>query len=112
MLWVDGLCINQNDRAEKNAKVQIMGEIYRQAANVNIWLGKPYDGRNFEFELKWLELFQKDLTALVEDKVMVKQPYYSCEDRIPRELPLSFNNSIKEMMDSDWFKIIYKWPYL
>lgn len=56
--------------------------------------------------MKWLELFRRDLTALVEDKEMVKQPCYSCEHRIPRELPLGFDNLIKEMMGSDWFKII------
>lgn len=39
-LWVDSICINQNDVAERAAQVAIMGQIYRQAQTVVIWLGR------------------------------------------------------------------------
>jgi hypothetical protein len=38
-LWIDALCINQSDSAEKNKQVAIMGDIFEQARNVIIWLG-------------------------------------------------------------------------
>jgi hypothetical protein len=38
-LWVDALCINQSDNAEKGSQVAMMGEIYRLAARVIVWLG-------------------------------------------------------------------------
>jgi len=37
-LWIDALCINQKDEAEKNAQVSIMGTIYRSARRTLIWL--------------------------------------------------------------------------
>lgn len=40
-LWVDALCINQNDEAEKSAQVAMMGEIFSKAQSVLIWLGEP-----------------------------------------------------------------------
>ncbi|KAK4552095.1 hypothetical protein LTR86_010631 [Recurvomyces mirabilis] len=40
-LWVDALCINQNDLSERSTQVAIMSEIYRAATCVNIWLGEP-----------------------------------------------------------------------
>ncbi|KAM7197139.1 Heterokaryon incompatibility protein (HET) domain containing protein [Rhypophila sp. PSN 637] len=36
-LWIDPICINQNDTAEKNVQVGVMGEIYRMASSVFIW---------------------------------------------------------------------------
>ena len=39
-LWVDALCINQKDIAERNYQVAIMHEIYEQAVQVITWLGK------------------------------------------------------------------------
>ncbi|EAT90408.1 hypothetical protein SNOG_02196 [Parastagonospora nodorum SN15] len=39
VLWVDALCINQQDDSEKSEQVQKMNEIYRKAYNVCIWLG-------------------------------------------------------------------------
>jgi len=39
MLWVDALCINQKDDAERNTQVKRMAEIYNQASNVCVWLG-------------------------------------------------------------------------
>ncbi|KAI0423955.1 hypothetical protein F5Y09DRAFT_325745 [Xylaria sp. FL1042] len=38
-LWVDAICINQEDIEERNAQVRVMDEIYRNACYVSIWLG-------------------------------------------------------------------------
>jgi hypothetical protein len=34
VIWVDALCINQQDVGERNAQVQLMGDIYRGAVTV------------------------------------------------------------------------------
>lgn len=39
-LWIDAICINQKDIAERNHQVTIMHWIYQQALQVIIWLGK------------------------------------------------------------------------
>jgi hypothetical protein len=38
-LWVDAICINQQDMAERNEQVQRMPHIYRLAHRVVVWLG-------------------------------------------------------------------------
>lgn len=38
-LWIDAICINQRDEAEKLAQVRLMHRIYRQATRVWVWLG-------------------------------------------------------------------------
>lgn len=43
-LWVDAICINQNDIAEKGQQIAIMGDIYRNAKRVRVWLGHMPDG--------------------------------------------------------------------
>jgi hypothetical protein len=39
ILWVDAVCINQQDLGERSAQVSKMGDIYRNAARVDVWLG-------------------------------------------------------------------------
>jgi hypothetical protein len=38
-LWIDGLCINQNDHREKEVQVQLMTKIYRRAQRTVAWMG-------------------------------------------------------------------------
>ena len=38
-LWIDALCINQQDLDERSAQIQRMGDIYSKASRVVIWLG-------------------------------------------------------------------------
>ena len=40
-LWIDAICIDQNIIAEKSQQVAMMGEIYKRANVVLIWLGEP-----------------------------------------------------------------------
>ena len=44
VLWIDAICINQDDVKERNKQVTKMGEIYSKASDVIIWLGEEnYD---------------------------------------------------------------------
>ncbi|CAG9985131.1 unnamed protein product [Clonostachys byssicola] len=38
-LWIDAICLNQNDETEKSAQVPMMGEVFQDAKAVDIWLG-------------------------------------------------------------------------
>lgn len=39
-IWADGLCINQQDKAEKQIQVPLMGEIYSNCTLALVWLGR------------------------------------------------------------------------
>ncbi|USP77598.1 hypothetical protein yc1106_04872 [Curvularia clavata] len=43
LLWVDALCINQQDDEEKSAQVAMMRGIFSRAAKVIFWLGEEQD---------------------------------------------------------------------
>ncbi|KAI1189208.1 heterokaryon incompatibility protein-domain-containing protein [Nemania serpens] len=42
-LWIDAVCMNQQDTKEKAQQVLLMGEIYSQTANGLLWLGEQPD---------------------------------------------------------------------
>jgi Heterokaryon incompatibility protein (HET) len=44
VLWADAVCINQAHDFEKSSQVSMMGDIYRNAAEVIVFLGKERDG--------------------------------------------------------------------
>jgi hypothetical protein len=41
VLWVDALCVNQEDTRERNHQVKQMGAIYQKAERVVVWVGRP-----------------------------------------------------------------------
>lgn len=47
-LWIDQVCINQNDRIEKQHQIKMMRDIYTRANRVIVWLGNPTQGDNAE----------------------------------------------------------------
>jgi len=50
-LWVDALCINQQDLEERNQQVSMMGNIFRAAERVLVWLGESDDMSDLAFSL-------------------------------------------------------------
>lgn len=51
ILWIDAICINQDDIEERSAQVPMMGDVYRQATSVIVWLGHglPYVERAIDW---------------------------------------------------------------
>ncbi|KAF4431028.1 heterokaryon incompatibility het-6 [Fusarium acutatum] len=49
-LWVDALCINQSVHSERNQQVRIMGDIYKSARQVVVWLGDAADDSHLVFQ--------------------------------------------------------------
>lgn len=47
VVWADAICINQDDAEERGQQVSLMGEIFRNAFGVLVWLGvdREYNGR-------------------------------------------------------------------
>jgi len=45
-VWIDAVCINQSDVEERTAQVQLMGQIYKLASSVRVWLGPASDSDN------------------------------------------------------------------
>lgn len=61
-LWIDQLCINQSDNAEKSIQVGLMSEIYSRAENVIVWLGPEDD--TVVLCKEWLDALNKLLPTL------------------------------------------------
>jgi len=40
ILWIDAICINQQDNIEKGKQIALMGQIYQRADSVLCWLGE------------------------------------------------------------------------
>ncbi|KAK5732111.1 hypothetical protein LTR17_010819 [Elasticomyces elasticus] len=42
-VWIDALCIDQNNVEERNVQVQKMGHVYQSSTQVIVWLGRTDD---------------------------------------------------------------------
>lgn len=66
-LWIDAICINQDDKDEKSQQVQHMKSIYQRAVSVVVWLGHEFERstlaiwcmRKLDKEFERSSLFQR-----------------------------------------------------
>ncbi|KAI0379269.1 heterokaryon incompatibility protein-domain-containing protein [Hypomontagnella monticulosa] len=55
IMWIDTICINQFDHVEKGKQVAMMGNIYRDADRVVVWLGPEQDESGLTWSMTVLE---------------------------------------------------------
>jgi hypothetical protein len=71
-LWIDALCINQDDIQERTEHVKVMGSIYQNAATVRIWLGDAIGLERLIFQA--LEGLNTIITEVQPDLKDLKTP--------------------------------------
>lgn len=75
--WIDALCIDQENTAERNSQVQRMGTIFGGAQSVLVWLG---DGFEIENTLHMLNVARRELVSGIE------VPFQHAARKISKEL--------------------------
>ncbi|KAE9365790.1 hypothetical protein N431DRAFT_562510 [Stipitochalara longipes BDJ] len=50
-IWIDAICINQEDLSEKSHQILRMRQIYAQSSLVTVWLGPERDDSNKAFQI-------------------------------------------------------------
>ncbi|KAF2447977.1 hypothetical protein P171DRAFT_510495, partial [Karstenula rhodostoma CBS 690.94] len=60
-IWCDAVCINQEDIEERNFQVARMGDVYRRATRVIIWLGE--EGQKSDLAMDCIERWAREYTT-------------------------------------------------
>ncbi|OCK78570.1 HET-domain-containing protein, partial [Lepidopterella palustris CBS 459.81] len=86
IIWVDALCIHQNDNEEKGQQILFMAEIYSKASRVIVWLGEA----------------EKDSDRALE------QIHLAADDTSTKPLVDELNKqAIRTLLQRSWFKRIW-----
>lgn len=73
VVWIDALCINQDDHAERSVQVAMMDRLYTGASQVSIWLGEDEEGDESRVAIGFIK---NDVSVLKEfDKLCRDKKY-------------------------------------
>ena len=78
-IWVDAICINQNDNKEKSHQVQMMAKIYERSIGVMVWLGPAADESDAAME-KLRDIGAKAIDAGMQDFRVTDMPNWLDSD--------------------------------
>ncbi|KAF2994455.1 hypothetical protein E8E14_002076 [Neopestalotiopsis sp. 37M] len=73
-LWIDAICINQEDPEERNHQVQMMSRIYTRAERVCVWLGEDTPDSKVAIDFIREEIMElKNFDTVCSDKRYTQQ---------------------------------------
>ncbi|RDI88464.1 hypothetical protein Vi05172_g1473 [Venturia inaequalis] len=109
VIWIDALCINQNDNKERADQVALMAEVYSCARKVVIWLGESYSNVDPAFNTihaiteKLMPIFKacidKEISEVIDLKVLAFK-----SDKTVRKLHW---DSLAELLKRSWFQRVW-----
>jgi hypothetical protein len=105
-IWVDAICINQEDQKEKSTQIPLMRDIYSQAGAVVVWIG-PSTPETDVFFAEFQEVRDKSERWIAKHTA---DP--DCPDPSREELPYlgeAFWGGLGQIFDNDWFRRL--WTY-
>lgn len=110
VLWIDAICINQEDNAEKSHQVAMMGEIYRRCDKAVIWLGE--DATNIGTGSKSAVASQacEMLEILGADRHLNELPCFSASQGQRTEISdtyLVHFDALREFVHLQWWQRIW-----
>lgn len=108
LLWIDSVCINQADLAEKSSQVNLMGQIYKKAARVIVWLGKDSRGDHKEVEKSICHLAELADKPMLDERV---NPFTDDDTDLARIGVSGWNNAtwitLAFFFGRSWFRRIW-----
>lgn len=110
VLWIDAICIDQENHNEKSHQVSMMGEIYSRCKKAILWLGEDSStaetGSTSTTAYDVCEL----LSVLASDKHFNELPCFSPGEGRPLEISAQYANAfcgLDLLLKSPWWKRIW-----
>ena len=111
VLWIDAICVDQQNVLERGHQVSRMADIYRSASPVVVWLGPEFASSDVAMR----ELSALGSTVRVDwgaaELIPLSGDSYPVWQAIP--LPFGKSNSIirsmENLLDRPWFKRLWIW---
>lgn len=100
-LWIDALCIDQNDLEEKQQQVQLMSKIYPEAESVLCWLGPENDDSDFVID-RLLELAAEKSSCLDSSSDEENSDSDSDDDEKER-----FSHGLYKLLSRPWWSRLW-----
>jgi hypothetical protein len=112
VLWIDAICINQNDLKERGQQVKRMASIYKMARRVVVWLGEEED--NSTMALRTLEMLSTKISPPDMRKAIKPTSTPGSEAHwADPTAHLPFNDlewtSINDLFGRAWFERLWIW---
>jgi len=106
ILWIDALCINQDDLAERSAEVLGMDLIYSNAVEVIVWLGPKSENSGLAIET--LSRIGKDVHYSAKRRKFRYRTERSWAERLVDDAEALKSNApswiaIRDLLRRDWF---------
>jgi hypothetical protein len=79
IMWIDAVCIDQENEQEKMQQIQLMGKIYAQANRVVVWLGEATD--NSDQALEDIRLAGGEESTNSSNNEMIQPAIFALLDR-------------------------------
>ena len=79
LLWIDQLCIDQEDSLEKNSQIPLMRDIYSRATRTIAWLGPASENLDLAFEAlsklskSWIYFLDKHIQMGIEEEAEMEE---------------------------------------
>lgn len=111
LLWVDAVCINQDDLDERGMQVSIMRDIYRSAIRTVVWLGPRFD--NSDSAISACRTLSQEDDALHESKSDGKVLFPSVSQGTdgplmePVKITPEIETSIEGLAQLPWFERVW-----
>lgn len=106
LLWADAVCIDQENVAERSHQVNRMGDMYKFAARVVVWLGPEQDDSDVAVDLL-ADLGAKVHVDWQTHAITPSEAGKDEPDWADHHLPLPYNSSqrtaVLRLLDRPWF---------
>lgn len=112
ILWIDSVCVNQNDLQERSQQVERMGDIYRLADRVIAWIGPRDEDTTYGLRLlsNLSSMIEVDWTKRTIRPATLEASHAGWAD-LTKRLPYGKKEllAILHLFDRPWFERLWIW---
>lgn len=110
VMWIDALCINQEDISERNEQVKRMANIYRMAHRVVAWLGREEGGS--KHAITTLQYIGRQIEETKSGRLF-RAPRAEEPDMWMNACNLSYGDqtwqALSDLLECSWFYRLWCW---